>query len=181
MEATDRAPVRAFRGRDLAVGESAWTLCGIDEDELEMMGMALTTHPRVLLFGKRGPCLLFADACMTARRMLLVCLPPAWTDAAGAMTLLGRRDVYVSERFGGVCSACAPSEETCRALSALFYDLDRIFNNRSVRSFGDYCRLIFEVAGCAPERRPTVPPMPNTPTAMDVAAFDYLEACLHNR
>ena len=182
LEASEEGRILAYRGRDLAVGESFFASVGIEREELDFVFTSLATHARVLFQSRRGPILLFADVLPTARRLLAVLPHLEGQETAMALSVLGRVEVAVSGSFGGFCTACAPDEHACRVMAELLFDLDRIFNNCNVRSFSDYFRLIFEFAGCAPAVRPPIPAeVPPTPSLMDRAAVDYLEECLRRR
>ena len=139
----------ACRGRGSAVGQSVAEAYGIDPDELAFLRRALTSHKRILLQGKRGAVLLFADLLDTTGLLLAAAPKISAASAARLLRYLCRADFAITPALSAATGALQAEDKTAYdRLAALLYYTDRILSDDPNTGLWTRTLLTANFAGC---------------------------------
>lgn len=139
----------ACRGRACAVGQSMTEAYGIDPAELAFLRHALASHKRILLQGKGGAVLLFADLLDTTGLLLAAVPKLSAASAARLLRHLCRADFAISPTLSAATGALqAEDKSSYDRLSELLYYTDRILSDDPNTGLWTRTLLTANFAGC---------------------------------
>ncbi len=146
--------ILASRGRGLSPGQSFSEVCGLSSADCDFAHRAYLQSPRLLLRGKRGTILTFAEMSDTTG-ILLVILPHAEPELLWrALLTAGRDEILASPSYPQVPSAhLHPDAEIYDCISSIFFYADRLFGKDLDTDPARKCLLAAAFVGYRPQLR----------------------------
>jgi hypothetical protein len=150
LDPTNKYKILAGRGLYTQAGLSFLRLWQIPTTEIEWMEGVLPRHRRVLLDGKDGPVLVFADLLQTTGLLFAVRPYLSVNLLVSGLRQLNLKNVVISPGLEASCSMTVPDESRLTQISELFYYMDRILDAEDRFEIGVWTRtrLIATFAGC---------------------------------